>query len=212
MTVIAYDPYVTAEYATQRGVRLVDLDSLLAQADFVTVHVPLTPQTTNLVDAARLRLMKPTARVLNIARGGVINEEALANAVESGQIAGAALDVYTEEPLPADSPLRKTKKIILTPHLGGSTFEAQEQVAEDAALQVIDILNDRPARYAVNAPIIPPKDLEFLVPYIDLAERMGCFLQQLGGMGGFTRWKLPRMVRWPTTIWPTSTPPQSKVC
>ncbi|HXF63611.1 MAG TPA: phosphoglycerate dehydrogenase [Caldilineaceae bacterium] len=187
MSVIGYDPYVTGDYAAQRGVRLVDLETLLAQADFVTIHVPLTPQTTNLIDRPQFKLMKPTARLLNVARGGVVNEEALVEAVETGRIAGAALDVFAEEPLPADSPLRRTQKIILTPHLGGSTIEAQEQVAEDVALQVIDVLNDRPARYAVNAPIIPPKDLEFLIPYIDLAERMGRFLHQLSGQGGIDR-------------------------
>ena len=182
--VLAYDPYVTAEFAAQRGVQLVELDSLLARADFITVHVPLTPQTTDLIDRAQFSLMKPTARVLNVARGGVINETALAEAVEQNQIAGAALDVYSEEPLPPESPLRRSPKIILTPHLGGSTIEAQEQVAEDVATQVVDVLNDRPARYAVNAPIIPPKDLEFLIPYIDLAERMGRFLRQFGLQGG----------------------------
>lgn len=184
MTVIGYDPYVTTDFAAQRGVRLVDLDTLLAQADFITVHVPLTPQTTNLIDRPQFQLMKPTARILNVARGGVINEAALAEAVESGRIAGAALDVFSEEPLPADNPLRRSLKIVLTPHLGGSTIEAQEQVAEDVALQVIDVLNDRPARYAVNAPIIPPADLEVLIPYIVLAERMGRFLQQVSGQWG----------------------------
>lgn len=187
MTVIAYDPYVTTEYAAQRGVRLVDLDTVLAESDFMTVHVPLTPQTTNLIDRARLQQMKPTARILNVARGGVINEQALCEALDAGEIAGAALDVFADEPLPADSPLCKNDKVILTPHLGGSTHEAQEQVAEDVALQVIDVLNDRPARYAVNAPIIPPQDLDFLIPYIDLTERMGRFIQQLGGKGGLNR-------------------------
>jgi D-3-phosphoglycerate dehydrogenase len=187
MIVMGFDPYVTSDYAAQRAVRLVDLETLLSQADFITVHVPLTAQTTNLIDRLQFKLMKPTARILNVARGGVINEEALVEAVESGLIAGAALDVFAEEPLPADSPLRHSAKIIVTPHLGGSTIEAQEQVAEDVALQVIDVLNDRPARYAVNAPIIPSKDLEFLVPYIDLAERMARFLHQLSGQGGIGR-------------------------
>jgi D-3-phosphoglycerate dehydrogenase len=187
MSVIGFDPYVTAEYAAQRGVRLVDMDTLLAESDFITVHVPVTPQTVDLIDRPQFAKMKPTARVLNVARGGVINEAALAEAVQTGQIAGAALDVYAEEPLPADSPLRQSDRILLTPHLGGSTVEAQEQVAEDVALQVIDVLRDRPARYAVNAPIIPPKDLDFLIPYIDLAERMGRFLEQLGGKSGISR-------------------------
>jgi D-3-phosphoglycerate dehydrogenase len=187
MNVIAYDPFVTAEFAAQRGVRMVDMDTLLAECDFLTVHVPLTPSTANLIDRPQLKKMKPSARILNVARGGVINETALVEAIEAGEIAGAALDVFAEEPLPADSPLRKSNKIILTPHLGGSTHEAQEQVAEDVALQVIDVLRDRPARYAVNAPIIPPTDLDFLIPYIDLAERMGRFLQQLSGQGGINR-------------------------
>jgi D-3-phosphoglycerate dehydrogenase len=184
MNVIAFDPFVTAEFASQRGVRMVDLDTLLAESDFLTAHVPLTSHTTNLIDRAELKKMKQTARILNVARGGVFNEDALVEAIDAGTIAGAALDVFVEEPLAAGSPLRRSDKIILTPHLGGSTLEAQEQVAEDVALQVIDVLNDRPARYAVNAPIIPPKDLDFLIPYIDLAERMGRFLQQLSGEGG----------------------------
>ena len=187
MSVVAFDPYVTADYAAQRGVRLVDLPAQLAECDFLTVQVPLTAQTPNHIDRALLVTMKPTARVLNVARGGVINELALVEAIEAGEIAGAALDVFVDEPLPADSPLRRSDKIILTPHLGGSTLEAQDQVAEDVALQVVDVLNDRPARYAVNAPIIPPKDLDFLIPYIDLAERLGRFLQQIGGQGGLDR-------------------------
>jgi D-3-phosphoglycerate dehydrogenase len=183
MQVIAYDPYVTAEYALQRGVTLTDLDSLVAQADFITLHVPLTPQTRHLIGRERLARMKPTARLINVARGGVVDERALAEAVTAGRLAGAALDVFENEPLEADSPLRSVPNIVLTPHLGGSTMEAQEKVAEDVALQVLDVLNDRPARYAVNAPILPPKDLDFLVPYIDLAERMGRFIKQLGAQG-----------------------------
>ena len=183
MRVIAYDPYVTAEYANQWGVTLVDVDTLVADADFITLHVPLTPQTRNLIDKERLARMKPTARLINVARGGIVNEQALAEAVASGRIAGAALDVFANEPLEAESPLRQQPNIILTPHLGGSTIEAQEKVAEDVALQVLDVLADKPARYAVNAPILPPKDLEFLVPYIALAEKMGRFIKQLGAQG-----------------------------
>jgi len=183
MRILAYDPYVTAEYANQWGVTLVDLDTLITEADFITLHVPLTPQTRNLIDKERIARMKPTARVINVARGGVVNERALVEAVTSGRIAGAALDVFDNEPLEADSPLRQQPNIILTPHLGGSTIEAQEKVAEDVALQVLDVLADRPARYAVNAPILPPKDLEFLVPYIALAEKMGRFIKQLGAQG-----------------------------
>lgn len=183
MSVIAYDPYVNAEYAEQRNVRLVDLDTVFAEADFITVHVPLSGQTRNLIGAVQFHKMKPGVRILNVARGGVIDESALVEAIEAGIVAGAALDVFEQEPLPADSPLRRTDKIILTPHLGGSTVEAQEQVAEDVALQVVDVLKDRPARYAVNAPILPPRDLELLIPYIDLAERMGRFMTQLDSHG-----------------------------
>lgn len=186
MSVIANDPYVSADFAQQRGVELVSMEALLERSDFITIHVPRTPQTVNLIDRPQFARMKPTARILNVARGGVINEAALVEAIESGQIAGAALDVFETEPLPADNPLRRLDQVILTPHLGGSTVEAQEQVAVDVALQVIDVLNDRPARYAVNAPILPPKDLEFLVPFIDLGERMGRFLLHLIGVGGIS--------------------------
>ncbi len=183
MKTIAYDPFVTAEYAEQRGVDLVDLETIYAQSDFITVHVPLTEKTRNLIGADEFAKMKKGVRVLNVARGGVINEQALVDAVNAGKVAGAAIDVFEEEPLASESVLRSNPKILLTPHLGGSTVEAQEQVAEDVAVQVVDVLNDRPARYAVNAPIIPPKDLEFMVPFIELAERMGRFIKQMDTQG-----------------------------
>ena len=183
MRVVAYDPYVTPDYAAHQGVTIYELDRVLAEADFLTLHTPLTPQTRNLISREQLARMKTGARILNVARGGVIDEVALYEAVQSGHIAGAALDVFDEEPLPQESPLRKSDQIILTPHLGASTVEAQEQVAEDVALQVLDVLNDLPARYAVNAPLIPPRDLDFLIPYIDLGERLGSFLRQMGVQG-----------------------------
>lgn len=183
MKIIAYDPYVTADFAAQRGVELVTLDELVSRCDFLTVHVPMTETTRHMIDRERLAQMKKGARLLNVARGGIIEEAALADAINSGHIAGAAIDVFEVEPPPADSPLRGNPKIILTPHLGGSTVEAQEKVAEDVAVQVLDILSGRPARYAVNAPILPPKSLNALIPYIDLAERMGRFLRQLDGQG-----------------------------
>ncbi len=181
MKALAYDPFVTADYAAQRGVTLVDLETLLAESDFVTLHTPLNPQTRNLISRERLARMKPGARLLNVARGGLIDEAALVDALNSGHLAGAAIDVFEPEPLVGDSILRTSDKIILTPHLGASTVEAQEKVAEDVAVQVLDVLNDRPARFAVNAPMLPPKDLEFLIPYIDLGERIGRFLNQLAG-------------------------------
>lgn len=183
MRVIAYDPYASADFAAHQGVALYDLDRVLAEADFLTIHTPLTPQTKNLISHEQLAKMKTGARILNVARGGILDEVALVTALDSGHLAGAALDVFEDEPLNIESPLRNSDRIILTPHLGASTVEAQEQVAEDVAIQVIDVLNDRPARYAVNAPILPPRDLEFMLPYIDLAERLGCFLRHLGGQG-----------------------------
>jgi len=183
MHVIAYDPYVSADFAAQRGVEMVSLDELVTRCDFLTVHVPMTETTRHMIDRQRLAQMKKGACLLNVARGGVIEEEALAAAIASGHIAGAAIDVFEVEPLPSGSPLRGNPRIILTPHLGGSTVEAQKKVAADVAVQVLDVLNGRPARYAVNAPIVPPKTLNALIPYIDLAERMGRFLRQLDGQG-----------------------------
>ena len=183
MRVLAHDPFVSEEFASQRGVTLLSLDALLPQVDFLTVHVPLTDATRNMIDSRRLKQLKQGARVLNVARGGIVDELALAAAVEGGHIAGAALDVFVCEPLPLDSPLRNSEKIILTPHLGASTVEAMERVAVDVAVQVVDILHGRPARYAVNAPIMPPAALRTIIPYIDLAERMGRFLRQIDEQG-----------------------------
>ena len=183
MRVFACDPFVSEEYASQRGVTLLSLDDMLPQIDFLTVHVPLTDATRNIIDAHRLKQLKRGARVLNVARGGIIDEKALAAAIEDGHISGAALDVFEREPLPIDSPLRNSGKIILTPHLGASTVEAMDRVAEDVALQIVDVLHGRPARYAVNAPIMPPTALRTIIPYIDLAERMGRFLRQIDEHG-----------------------------
>lgn len=180
MNVIASDPFVTQEYAEQRGVTLMSLEDVIANADFLTIHVPKTKENINLIGRAQIARMKPSARILNVARGGVLDESALVDALTEGRIAGAALDVFESEPLVADSPLRNFPNVILTPHLGASTHEAQVQVAKDVAIQVIDVLNDRPARFAINAPIIPSDDLDFLMPYIDLAERMGRFIKQIG--------------------------------
>ena len=183
MKVLAYDPFVSQEYASQRNVTLIALDEMLPLVDFLTVHVPLTDATRNILDADRLKQMKQGARVLNVARGGVIDEEALAAAVACGHLGGAALDVFETEPLPEDSPLRNNERIILTPHLGASTVEAMDRVAEDVAVQVLDILQGRPALHAVNAPILPPTALSTVIPYIDLAERMGRFLRQMDEEG-----------------------------
>jgi len=182
MHVVAYDPYVSQEYAQNIGAELVSLDELLARSDFVSLHLPLNESTRGLINEGTLAKMKPGARLINTSRGGIIHDEALLTALDSGQIAGAALDVFAQEPLPADSPLRTHPRVVLTPHIGGSTTEAQFQVALDAAQQVIDVLHDRPARYAINAPLIPATDIEFISPFIDLVERMGRFLHQFQPM------------------------------
>lgn len=179
MELIAYDPYVSAEHAARYDVQFMDLPDLLRQADFITLHTPLTPDTRNLINDETLAMMKPTARLINCARGGLIDEQALLRALDEGRIAGAALDVFSQEPPPADHPLLNHPKVVVTPHLGGSTEEAQTGVALDIAEQVIAVLDGRLPQFAVNAPIVPPETLETLAPYFDLAERLGRFYTQI---------------------------------
>jgi D-3-phosphoglycerate dehydrogenase len=182
MDVMAYDPFVSAERAQQMQVRLMQLPALFAEADYVSLHLPRTPDTENLVNAELLRTMKPTARIVNCARGGIIDEAALAEAVENGTIGGAALDVYANEPLEAGSPLRSvSERLILTPHLGASTEEAQENVAIDVAEQIRDVLLGLPARSAVNIPGLNAEVMEQLKPHLQLAETLGQLLSQLAG-------------------------------
>ncbi len=182
MEVMAYDPFISAERAQQLQVRLLGLPALFAEADYVSLHLPRTPDTENLVNAELLATMKPTARIVNCARGGIVDEAALAEAVQNGVIGGAALDVYAKEPLAADSPLRKvTQRLILTPHLGASTEEAQENVAVDVAEQIRDVLLGLPARSAVNIPGLTPEVMEQLKPHLQLAETLGLLLSQLAG-------------------------------
>jgi D-3-phosphoglycerate dehydrogenase / 2-oxoglutarate reductase len=180
MRVIAHDPLVTAERAEQAGVELADLDTLVQQSDVLSVHVPLTEQTRGVIDASRLRQMKQGARVINVARGGIIDEQALADALRDGHIAGAAVDVFTKEPLAPDNPLASAPNTVLTPHLGASTVEAQYNVAYDVADQIASVLSGGAARYAVNAPVILPEEMAELRPYIDLAGKMGQLAAQLG--------------------------------
>ena len=180
MRVIAHDPLVTAERAEQAGVELVDLDTLVRESDVLSVHVPLTDQTRGVIDAERLHRMKKGARVLNVARGGVVDEQALADALRDGHIAGAAIDVFTKEPPPPDNPLLGAPNIVLTPHLGASTVEAQVNVAYDVADQIAAVLSGGAARYAVNAPVILPEEMAELRPYLDLASKMGSLAAQLG--------------------------------
>ncbi len=177
MEVVAVDPYVGREYAENLGVELTDLDTLLATSDFISLHVPATEQTKGMLGRDELQRCKPGVRIVNCARGGVVSEAALAEALISGHVAGAALDVFENEP-PTGSPLLGQANVVLTPHIAGQTLESQRQVAIDASEQVLAVLQGQLARYAINTPIIPPKDLEFLTPYIDLAERLGHFLTQ----------------------------------
>jgi D-3-phosphoglycerate dehydrogenase len=182
MDVLAYDPFISTERAQQMQVRLLAIKTLFAEADFITLHLPRTPDTENLVDAALLQTMKPTARLVNCARGGIVDEQALADALTAGTIAGAALDVYAKEPLEADSPLRGVQdRLILTPHLGASTAEAQENVSIDVAEQIRDVLLGLPARSAVNIPGLTPEVMERLRPHLQLAETLGLLLSQMAG-------------------------------
>ncbi|MBQ7629059.1 MAG: phosphoglycerate dehydrogenase [Selenomonadaceae bacterium] len=172
MKVIAYDPFVSHDRAESLGVKLVELHELFKTADFITVHMPLTKKTENMISLAEMKLMKPTVRLINCARGGIINENDLAVALREKIIAGAAIDVFTSEPL-ENSPLQNLTNIILTPHLGASTVEAQIGVSVDVAHGIIDALNGLPVSTAVNMPHIPAHIIKKITPYLDLAERLG---------------------------------------
>ncbi|MEM8504516.1 MAG: phosphoglycerate dehydrogenase [Cyanobacteria bacterium P01_D01_bin.1] len=181
MNLLAFDPFISSDRAEELGCRLVEMDLLLSESDYITLHIPKTPETANLINADSLAKMKPTARIVNCARGGIIDEAALAKALTDGVIAGAAIDVYSEEPL-GDSPLKSVgKSLVLTPHLGASTAEAQVNVAVDVAEQIRDVLLELPARSAVNIPGLRPDVLEKLRPYLNLAETLGNFVGQLAG-------------------------------
>jgi len=185
MKVIAYDPFISPDYARNLGVELVPLENLLKESDFITLHLPLTPGARGMIGARELSMVKPSVRFINCARGGLIDEEALLQAINEGRVAGAAIDVFEQEP-PTDNPLLKCKDVIVTPHLGASTAEAQTGVAVDVAEQVVAVLQGQPARYAVNAPLIPPEILSVLAPYIGVATRLGRVVAQLteGQMSG----------------------------
>lgn len=173
MRVVAHDPYLSAERAEALGVERVALDALLETADFVSLHVPLTAATRGLIGEAELARMKRTAFLINVSRGGVVDEEALVRALAAGRIVGAALDVFSSEPLPADSPLRAAPNLLLTPHLGASTAEAQEGVAVEIAQAVRAALLEGDLSRAVNAPAIGGEALRRLRPLLELARRLG---------------------------------------
>ena len=181
MKILAFDPYLSDERAQKLGARLVDFETLIQESDYITLHIPKTPETVNLFNAETFKKMKPTARIVNCARGGLINEQDLYEALKSGHIAGAALDVFESEPM-AESPLWTLgQEVVLTPHLGASTEEAQANVAIDVAEQIRDVLLGLPARSAVNIPGLMPEALQELQPYLAMAEKLGNMVAQLAG-------------------------------
>jgi len=178
MRLIAYDPFISVDHARNLQVELVPLKQLFKESDFITLHVPLIKSTKGLIGAKELALVKPTVRIINTARGGLIDEEALVKAVKENRVAGAAIDVFTNEPC-TESILFESDKIIVTPHLGASTTEAQATAAKDVAVQIIDIFKGQPARYAVNAPFIPAEVLSVLAPFMKVASTVGRLVSQL---------------------------------
>ena len=182
LEILGSDPFVSAAVARENGIFLVSLDELFAKADYLTLHVGLTPQTTGVINAKTLAAMKKGVRIINCARGELIDDAALVAALKSGQVAGAARDVFCEEP-PKNSPYAELENVILTPHIAGSTAEAQEAVGVQIAMQVRDYLKLGVAQNAVNLPSLSHEEYIALAPYIDLAERLGSFLAQAGKGG-----------------------------
>ena len=179
MRVIAYDPYVNPEQAAKMGIEIMELDELLPQADFITIHVPLTKDTKGFINKEKFDKMKDGVMFIHCARGGIVNEKDLYEAMLSGKVAGAALDVFEEEPPPPDYPLFKLENFICTPHLGASTIEAQKNVALAVASQVVDFLVHGVVRNAVNMPSVSAEHLPVLKPYLTLAEKLGALQAQL---------------------------------
>ncbi len=178
MRVIAYDPFISEEAAAALGVELVELADLLRRADFITIHTPMTPETHHLIDGSAIAQMKTGVRVVNCARGGIIDEGALYDALKAGKVAGAALDVFEQEPN-TNSPLFELTNFICTPHLGASSEEAQENVAVEIAQQIVDYLQKGIIRNAVNAPSMDPELYKVLQPYLTLSEKLGRLGSQL---------------------------------
>jgi D-3-phosphoglycerate dehydrogenase len=179
MKVIGFDPILTSEAGARISVEMVTQEELFRRADFITVHTPLTAETRGLVGLDAFALMKPSARVINCARGGIIDEDALYAALKSGRIAGAAVDVFADEPPAASHPLLTLDNVIATPHLGAATDEAQVQVGVDIANQVIEFLTEGTIRHSVNIPALTFKELEILGPHLTLAEKLGRLAAQL---------------------------------
>ena len=178
MDAMAYDPYLPEEVAKQMGVELTDLETVLKNADFITIHVPLTPETKHSISTEQFEIMKDTAFIVNCARGGIIDEEALYDALVNDKIGGAALDVYEEEPPAADCKLFGLDNIILTPHIAASTKEAQRDAAIIVADEIIDLAKGNTPKNVLNLPRIDKNTYNELTPYIELCEKLGCFVSQ----------------------------------
>jgi D-3-phosphoglycerate dehydrogenase / 2-oxoglutarate reductase len=183
MKVLAFDPFISTEKAKQLGIELADLETIYKRSDFITLHTPKTKETAGLINKDTIAKMKDGVRIINCARGGIVNEADLYEALKSGKVAGAAFDVFEKEP-PENHPLMTLDNFIATPHLGASTLEAQENVATAVAEQIVDYLIAGTVRNAVNVPSVPADQLPSLSPYINLAERMGLFAAQVieGGL------------------------------
>ncbi|GAB6990340.1 phosphoglycerate dehydrogenase [Paenibacillus pini] len=179
MNILAYDPFLTQERAEKMEVKLATVDTIIRNADFMTVHTPLTPETHHMISGPQFEVMKKGMRIVNCARGGVIDEMALVEAVDQGIVAGAAFDVFESEPPEQDHPFLSHPKIIVTPHLGASTIEAQENVAIDVSEEVLHILRNEPFKNAVNMPPVAPTVMNKLQPYFSLGERLGSFAAQV---------------------------------
>ncbi len=178
MRVIAYDPFLSRDVAAKAGIELVDLDDLFSRSDFITVHTPLSDATRGIIGESAFAKMRDGVRIINCARGGLVDENALLEAIRSGKVAGAALDVFAVEPPPADHPLLGLEQVIVTPHLGASTTEAQDQVAVTIAEQVAGFLRTGALAGAVNVPGVSPEALEAIRPYLLLGEKLGSFQAQ----------------------------------
>jgi D-3-phosphoglycerate dehydrogenase / 2-oxoglutarate reductase len=179
MRVLGYDPFITKEVAANLGVELVSLDEIFARADFITIHTPKTKDTAKLLSKEAFKKMKPGVRIINCARGGLIDEGALLEALKDGKVAGAALDVYETEPPAADWPLRALPNVVCTPHLGASTEEAQANVAVAVCEQIVELLIYGTIKNAVNAPSVSQEAMAKLKPYLTLAEALGAFQAQM---------------------------------
>ncbi len=179
MKVLGHDPFVPEDIAARMGVDVATLDEIFEKSDFITVHVPLTNETRGLINREAFAKMKKGVRIINCARGGIVDENDLAQAIRAGTVAGAALDVFVDEPPPADHPLLQLEQVITTPHLGASTDEAQLNVAIAVAEQMVDFLARGIIRYAVNVPAVSPELLNALRPYLTLGEKLGSLQAQM---------------------------------